>query len=86
MKNKDRLELFVGGLSPSLEEQEIRELFAGGGVTVLTVRILCDRFGKSKRVSFILCADYEHANRALSMNETFVGDKKIRVHLAEKRD
>lgn len=65
MKNKDRLELFVGGLPASCQEKEVRELFSKEGVTILTVRVLRDRQGESKGVCFILCADFEDAKKAL---------------------
>ena len=84
------LKLFVGNLSFSMTEDELRDLFSQAG-TVQSATIIMDKMsGRSKGFAFVEMSSDEEANAAIEMyNGKDVGGRNIVVNEArpmEKRD
>src|SRR3989344_5805889 len=76
--------LFVGNLSYSSSEDELRELFAQAG-TVSSAQIINDKFsGRSKGFGFVEMSTPEEAQRAIEMfNGQDMGGRKLTVNEAQ---
>jgi len=79
--------LYVGNLSYSTTEEELRTLFSQAG-TVETVDIIKDRdTGRSKGFGFVQMSNQAEAEKAISMfNGTAVGDRALTVNIARPRE
>lgn len=78
--------LYVGNLSYSTSEEELRTLFTQAG-TVASVAVIKDRdSGTSKGFGFIEMSSEAEAQKAISMfSEYKLGDRALLVNLAKPR-
>lgn len=78
--------IYVGNLSYSTTEDELRDAFSAFG-TVTSVNIIKDRFtDQSKGFGFIEMGDGEEAKKAIDgMNQQEVGGRTIKVDEAKER-
>jgi cold-inducible RNA-binding protein len=81
------VKLYVGNLSYSTTEDELRTLFAQAG-TVASVAVIKDRdTGQSKGFAFVEMATQAEAQKAISMfNGQNVKDRALTVNLARPRE
>jgi RNA recognition motif-containing protein len=79
--------LFVGNLSYSTTEEELRELFAQAG-TVSSVALIKERdTGRSKGFAFVEMSSREEADKAINMfNNSLLGDRALKVDIARPRE
>src|SRR5919112_378145 len=79
--------LYVGNLSYSTTEDDLRTLFFQAG-TVSSVALIKDRdSGQSKGFAFVEMGNQAEAQKAISMFNGFnMGDRELRVSLARPRD
>ncbi len=79
--------LYVGNLSYSTTEDDLRALFAQAG-TVASVALIKDRdSGQSKGFAFVEMANQAEAQKAMSMFNGFnLGERELRVSLARPRE
>ena len=79
--------LYVGNLSYSTTEDDLRTLFAQAG-TVSSVALIKDRdSGQSKGFAFIEMSTQVEAEKAISMfNGKMVGERELKVSLARPRE
>jgi cold-inducible RNA-binding protein len=79
--------LYVGNLSYSTTEDDLRALFAEAG-TVASVSLIKDRdSGQSKGFAFIEMTNQVEAEKAISMfNGRLMGERDMRVSLARPRE
>lgn len=79
--------LYVGNLSYSTTEDDLRTLFFQAG-TVSSVALIKDRdSGQSKGFAFVEMSNQSEAQKAISMFNGFsMGDREMRVSLARPRD
>ena len=80
------MQLFVGGISFNLKEENLKEVFEKFG-TVNSVRIITDKFtGRPKGYGFIEMATEEGAKKAVeALNDTELDGRNIGVKIAEER-
>ena len=78
--------LYVGNLSKSTTQEELKSLFTQAG-EVVTADIIKDRkSGESKGFAFIVMSAQTEADQAVSMFNTFsLGDQALKVSLANPR-
>jgi RNA recognition motif-containing protein len=78
--------LYVGNLSYSTSEDELRTLFAGAG-QVVSVAVIKDRdSGTSKGFGFVEMTTQVEAQKAITMfNEYQMGDRALLVNMAKPR-
>lgn len=81
------VKLYVGNLSYSTTEDELRTLFAQAG-TVASVAVIKDRdTGQSKGFAFVEMATQAEAQKAISMfNGQNLKDRALTVNLARPRE
>jgi RNA recognition motif-containing protein len=79
--------LYVGNLSYSTTEDELRNLFSQAG-TVSSVALIKDRdTGQSKGFAFVEMSNQVEAEKAISMfNGQSLGQRELRVSLARPRE
>jgi RNA recognition motif-containing protein len=79
--------LYVGNLSYSTTEDDLRTLFAEAG-TVASVALIKDRdTGQSKGFAFVEMSNQVEAEKAISMfNGRTLGAREIKVNLARPRE
>jgi len=79
--------LYIGNLSYSTTEEELRTLFAQAG-TVSSVDLIKDRMtGSSKGFAFVQMSSQEEAQKAISMfNGYSLGGREIKVNPARPRE
>lgn len=79
--------LYVGNLSYSTTEDELRSLFSQAG-TVRSVALIKDRdSGQSKGFAFVEMSNQAEAQNAISMlNGHYMGDRELRVSVARPRE
>ncbi len=79
--------LYVGNLSYSTTEDDLRTLFTQAG-TVSSVALIKDRdSGQSKGFAFIEMSTQVEAEKAISMfNGQQMGDRELKVSLARPRE
>jgi len=79
--------LYVGNLSYSTTEDDLRTLFAEAG-TVSSVALIKDRdSGQSKGFAFVEMSNQVEAEKAISMfNGRMIGEREIKVNLARPRE
>jgi RNA recognition motif-containing protein len=79
--------LYVGNLSYSTTEDDLKTLFAEAG-TVASVALIKDRdSGQSKGFAFIEMSNQVEAEKAISMfNGRMMGERDLRVSLARPRE
>jgi RNA recognition motif-containing protein len=78
--------LYVGNLSYTATEDELRTLFAQAG-TVVSVAVITDRgTGASKGFGFVEMTSQVDAQKAISMfNDYKMGERALKVDLAKPR-
>ncbi len=81
------VKIYVGNLSFTTTEDELKELFAQAG-TVVTVDLIKDRdSGRSKGFAFIQMSTQAEAEKAISMfNGKTIASRELRVNLARPRE
>ncbi|HSR20048.1 MAG TPA: RNA-binding protein [Anaerolineales bacterium] len=79
--------LYVGNLSYSTTEDDLRTLFAEAG-TVASVALIKDRdTGQSKGFAFVEMSNQVEAEKAISMfNGRMLGERELKVNLARPRE
>jgi len=79
--------LYVGNLSYSTTEDDLRAMFTEAG-TVTSVALIKDRdSGQSKGFAFIEMSNQVEAEKAISMfNGRMMGERDIKVSLARPRE
>jgi cold-inducible RNA-binding protein len=79
--------LYVGGLPYSMDETQLREMFAAAG-SVHNATIITDKFsGRSKGFGFVEMANPEEAQKAIELfNEKEVDGRKITVNIARLKE
>lgn len=79
--------LYVGNLSYSTTEDELRSLFSEVG-SVVTVDMIKDRMtGRAKGFAFVTMSSAEEAEKAISMfNGKEVGGRALTVNIAKPRE
>lgn len=79
--------LYVGNLSYSTTEEELRNLFLQAG-TVTSVALIKDRdSGRSKGFAFVEMSNQAEAQKAIGMfNGHNLGDRELRVNIAQPRE
>jgi RNA recognition motif-containing protein len=81
------VKLYVGNLSYSTTEEELRELFAQAG-TVASVAVIKDRdTGRSKGFAFVEMGTQAEAQKAISMFSSHkLDDRTLTVNMARPRE
>ncbi len=81
------INLYVGNLPYSTNEDDLRKLFAQAG-EVKTVAVIKDRdSGTSKGFGFIEMGTQEEAQKAISQfNGYAMGDRELKVNMARPRE
>jgi RNA recognition motif-containing protein len=79
--------LYVGNLSYSTTEEDLRTLFFQAG-TVSSVALIKDRdSGQSKGFAFVEMSNQSEAQKAITMfNGYNMGDRELRVSMARPRE
>lgn len=79
--------LYIGNLSYSTTEEDLRTLFLQAG-TVTSVALIKDRdSGQSKGFAFVEMSNQAEAQKAISMfNGQSLGDRELKVSLARPRE
>ena len=79
--------VYVGNLPFTVDEEQLRTLFAEGGREVLEVNIITDRdTGRPRGFAFVNMATEEGAQAAISsLNGTEVGGRALTVNLAREQ-
>ena len=79
--------LYVGNLSYSTSDDDLRTLFAQAG-TVVSVAVIKDRdTGTSKGFGFVEMTNQAEAQKAISMfNAYSMGDRPLTVNIAKPRE
>ena len=79
--------LYVGNLSYSTTEDELRNLFMQAG-TVVSVALIIDReTHRSKGFAFVEMSNQAEAQKAIEMfNGRSLGDRDLRVNMAQPRE
>lgn len=79
--------LYVGNLSFTMTEDELRTLFTQAG-TVTSVALIKDRdTGQSKGFAFVEMSNQAEAEKAIQMfNEKLAGNRELKVNLARPRE
>jgi RNA recognition motif-containing protein len=80
------MNIFIGSLPFSLEENDLKELFEEYG-EVSSAKIIKDKFtGRSKGFGFVEMPDNDAAKKAIEeLNGSEVGGRTIVVNVAEER-
>jgi len=74
--------LYVGNLPFSVDEAQLRELFASYG-EISELALIMDRdTGRPKGFGFITFADQQSAEKALEQNGKDLGGRALRVNIA----
>ena len=81
------VKLYVGNLSYSTTDEELRTLFAQAG-TVASVAVIRDRdTGRSKGFAFVEMGSQAEAQKAITMfNSHQLGDRTLTVNMARPRE
>jgi cold-inducible RNA-binding protein len=81
------IKIYVGNLSYTTTEDELKELFAQAG-TVTSVALIKDRdTGQSKGFAFIEMSNQAEAEKAIQMyNGKTLGSRELKVNLARPRE
>lgn len=78
--------LYVGNFPFSVDEAQLRELFSPYG-EITELALITDReTGRSKGFAFITFATQQAAEKALEMDGKDVGERKLRVNMAQERE
>ncbi|KAK5642623.1 hypothetical protein RI129_008790 [Pyrocoelia pectoralis] len=80
---KTRYVVFVGNLSFSLTESDIRNHFVKAG-DIVDIRLATDRQKSFKGFAFVELKDKMSYEKALSLNHTFLGGRRINVEYTDK--
>lgn len=80
--------VYVGNLSFSVDEQQLRTLFEESGRQVLEVKIVTDRFtGRPRGFAFVDMASQDEANEAIkSLNGRDIAGRTLTVSMARERE
>mmetsp|Transcript_9105 Transcript_9105/g.21804 ORF Transcript_9105/g.21804 Transcript_9105/m.21804 type:complete len:639 (-) Transcript_9105:56-1972(-) len=85
-KTPQGVNLYIKNLEDSIDDEQLKELFAPFGTTT-SVRVMRDDAGKSRGFGFVCFAQPEEATKAVTeMHLKKVHDKPLYVGLAERRE
>jgi len=86
-RRKMEAKIYVGNLSFSTTEEELKELFAQAG-TVVSVALIKDRDTRqSKGFAFVEMSNQAEAEKAIQMfNGKTLGNRELKVNLARPRE
>lgn len=77
--------IYVGNLPFSVDEQELHQMFEQFG-EIESANLIIDRAsGRSKGFGFVSFKDKDAMSKALSMNDTDINGRKLRVNEARER-
>ncbi len=77
--------IYVGNLPFSVDEQELHHMFEQFG-EIESANLIIDRAsGRSKGFGFVSFKDKDSMSKALSLNDTEVNGRKLRVNEARER-
>lgn len=77
--------IYVGNLPFSVDEQELHQMFEQFG-EIESANLIIDRAsGRSKGFGFVSFKDKDAMSKALSMNDTEINGRKLRVNEARER-
>ena len=80
------MRLYVGNLGYNISDDQLRDVFARFG-TPDSVKVITDReSGQSKGFGFVEFSNDEQAKKALSLNGTDFGGRKLTVNEARPRN
>ena len=81
------MKLYVGNLSYSTTEDDLRNLFAGAG-TVSTLEIIKDRYtGESKGFAFVEMSSQSESENAIKLYNSYsLDNREIKVSIARPRE
>ncbi len=81
------MNIYVGNLSYSLDEQKLQEVFEAFG-EVSSVKIIADKYtGRSKGFGFIEMPNDDEAQNAIrELNDQPVDNRNLKVNEARKRE
>ncbi len=81
------MEIYVGSLSYTVTEDDVKEAFTPFG-EVTSVRLVCDKFsGKSKGFGFVEMPSNEEAEAAIAaLNENDFKGRDIKVNQAKPKE
>lgn len=87
VRRKMNSKLYIGNLSYSTTEDELRTLFSQAGA-VTSVALIKDReTGRSKGFAFVEMGNQAEAQKAIEMlNGRSLGDRELRVSIAQPRE
>ncbi len=78
--------IYVGNLPFSVDEQELHQMFEQFG-EIESANLIIDRAsGRSKGFGFVSFKDKGSMSKALSLNDTEVNGRKLRVNEARERE
>ena len=79
--------LYVGGLSYSVTDEQLRQIFAGQG-TVESAKVITDRdTNRSRGFGFVEMSTQEEAEKAIAaLNGTQMDGRNITVNIAKPRE
>jgi len=79
--------LYIGNMSPSTTEEDLRTMFSEAG-TVGTVDVIMDRAtGKSKGFAFVMMGNQEEAEKAITLfNAKEVNSRMLKVNISRPRE
>jgi splicing factor 3B subunit 4 len=79
--------LFIGSLSPDIDERTLYDTFSAFGLITQPPKIARDDAGNSRGFGFVSFADFDASDAAVEgMNGQFLGGKEINVSYALKKD
>lgn len=87
VRRKMNSKLYIGNLSYSTTEDELRTLFSQAGA-VTSVALIKDReTGRSKGFAFVEMGNQAEAQKAIELlNGRSLGDRELRVSIAQPRE
>jgi RNA recognition motif-containing protein len=78
--------IYVGNLPFSVDEQELHQMFEQFG-EIESANLIIDRAsGRSKGFGFVAFKDKGAMSKALSLNDTEINGRKLRVNEARERE
>jgi len=78
--------VFIGNLSFTADEREVKQIFSGKGLNTQSVRILHGDDGRSKGSAFVDFATPEEAHRACMLDGQQIGNgRPLRINPANRR-
>ncbi|KRX08732.1 P-loop containing nucleoside triphosphate hydrolase [Pseudocohnilembus persalinus] len=84
-RNKKNLEVFIGGLPFNANEQQLADHFRSKGIECFELRLLYGDDGSCKGLGFALLKNTNYVQKALKLDGTMFGNRRLRVNMADKK-